>query len=95
MGAPLRLRIVPSRFMMEDNDGVETLRQDRLRIFLTGLCAQFKGERPVLLVFTPLVATCLFTFAKKNPMTLQEAVCHGVASHAGGISFLCDACRYQ
>ncbi len=29
---------------MEDDDGVETLRQDRLRVFLTGLCAQLKGE---------------------------------------------------
>lgn len=42
--APLHLRIAPGRFMMEDADGVETLRQDRLRRFLTGLCGQFKGE---------------------------------------------------
>ena len=42
--APLHLRIAPCRFMREDADGVETLRQDHLRAFLTALCAQFKGD---------------------------------------------------
>ena len=43
--APLHLRIAPSKFMIEDEDGVETLCQDRLRSFLNGLCGHFKGER--------------------------------------------------
>ena len=42
--APLHLRIAPSKFMIEDEDGVETLCQDRLRSFLNGLCGHFKGE---------------------------------------------------
>ena len=42
--APLHLRIAPCRFMREDADGVETLRQDHLRAFLTALCAQLKGD---------------------------------------------------
>ncbi len=45
--APLHLRITPSRFMREDGDGVETLRQDHLRAFLTALCAKFKGDNPL------------------------------------------------
>lgn len=42
--APLHLRIAPSKFMIEDEDGVETLRQNRLRAFLHGLCGHFKGK---------------------------------------------------
>ena len=65
--APLRLRIAPSRFMMEDNDGVETLRQDRLRVFLTGLCAQLKGEELTLTLASSLVARQTFVLAGGTP----------------------------
>ena len=58
--APLHLRIAPIKFMVEDEDGVETLCQDRLRSFLNGLCGNFKGEghctrhllKPSLLLWT-------------------------------------------
>ena len=65
--APLCLRVAPSRFMMEDNDGVETLRQDRLRVFLTGLCAQFKGNNTALWTSPTLFATQTFAQARVTP----------------------------
>lgn len=53
--------------MMEDNDGVETLRQDRLRVFLTGLCAQLKGEELTLTLASSLVARQTFVLAGGTP----------------------------